>query len=237
VDKDPDSNTEWRSWGKVDPLYGVATTPGKQRDGASPWSDDEFPALGRRDWQGILPAWQRYGLDTSSFEIGCGAGRMTKQLAETFGTVHALDVSEHMIAYAREHVQLANVSFELVNGTELPYADASVGAAFSTHVFQHFDSVAHAVAYFAEIARVLLPGSTMMIHLPVHRWPTIPQFFERLYRLKKRGGDARAWARRQLIRLGVERPIMRYLSYDMNELLPMPESSVHPFLFARRKRT
>ena len=256
VQKAPASNIEWKSWGKRDPLFGVASTKGKERGGANPWSDEEFFAAGRRDWVGLLPYWQRYGIDLAScLEIGCGAGRMTIHLAEMFQRVHAVDVSEDMLAYARERVSGSNVTFELVNGIALPLADASVSAAFSTHVFQHFDSADHAFKYFAEIGRVLAPGGTMMIHLPVYRWPTIarkPQLFDALYRLRKGGGDVRAWARRQLLRAGVGEPIMRYLSYRTDDLFatlpsygftdveivmmkPTPSSSVHPFLFARKQ--
>src|SRR5580698_5764962 len=40
--------------------------------------------------------------DMKVLEIGCGAGRMTRSLAEVFGEVYAVDVSGEMIAKAKE---------------------------------------------------------------------------------------------------------------------------------------
>ncbi len=39
------TNIEWRLWGKRDPLYGVATWPGREKDGKHPWIDSEFDLL------------------------------------------------------------------------------------------------------------------------------------------------------------------------------------------------
>src|SRR5689334_10746121 len=136
------SNVEWRRWGEIDPLYGVASARGRERGGAHPWSDAEFHELGARHWAAFQPAWRRYGLDYAScLEIGCGAGRMTAQLAREFGIVHAVDVSRGMIDYAAERVTGTNVQFHLTDGGSLPIPPASVTAVFSTHVFQHFDSL------------------------------------------------------------------------------------------------
>ena len=53
-------------------------------------------------------------------EIGCGAGRITRALAEVFGQVYAVDVSGEMIAKAK--LALADVPNAHVfqnNGTDL----------------------------------------------------------------------------------------------------------------------
>src|SRR6266849_3636698 len=98
------SNIEWRTWGKTDPLWGVAACEGKRRNGASPWTDPEFYELGAGDWKDYSRHWEQYGVDRRScVEIGCGAGRMTQQLAGFFGSVHAFDVSPEMVEYARSH--------------------------------------------------------------------------------------------------------------------------------------
>jgi ubiquinone/menaquinone biosynthesis C-methylase UbiE len=103
-------------------------------------------------------------------EIGCGAGRLTQAIAHDFGEVYGLDVAEGMIDYARQHVG-ANVKLFVTDGVHVPAPDQSITAVFSVIVFLHFDSNEHAAAYFEEIARVLKPGGTIMIQLPLHRWP------------------------------------------------------------------
>src|SRR5262245_58251070 len=99
------SNREWQLWGRLDPMYAVASWRGKAKDDAAPWTPEEFFALGARDWTDFRKHWERYGLATDScLEIGCGAGRITKQLAASFQSVHAVDVSDAMVALAREHI-------------------------------------------------------------------------------------------------------------------------------------
>jgi len=166
------SNTEWRQWGKCDPLWAVAAWNDKQKAGASPWKEEEFYALGESDWQDFFSHWQHYGLDrTRCLEIGCGAGRLTKQLATAFDQVYAVDVSEEMIACARKNVPGANVQFSLTDGIHVPLPHGSVSAVFSTHVLQHLDTVQIGLNYFNEFYRVLSPTGTMMVHLPVYEFP------------------------------------------------------------------
>ncbi len=214
--KKPRSNREWEAWGRLDPLYGVAAWAGRSKEESNPWTDEEFFELGAADWRDFSKHWERYGLDASScVEIGCGAGRITKQLAAQFETVEALDVSVDMIDYARTHAEADNVRYHHSQGTDIPLADESVAAVFSSHVFQHFDSLSVAQAYFREIARVLVPGGSLMIHLPVHQWPIMPQVFDGMYRARKRIGDLRAFLRQRLMEVGVAKPFMRGLSYPI----------------------
>ncbi|HWF66721.1 MAG TPA: class I SAM-dependent methyltransferase [Acidobacteriaceae bacterium] len=167
----PESNKEWIAWGERDPPWGVASAPGKERGNSAPWTDAEFYALGAQDFADYRAFWNSYGLTTDScVEIGCGAGRMTKQLAQLFGFVHAIDISPAMLDYAKEHVPDKNITWHAGSGTQLPIPDQSVTAAFSCHVFQHFSAESVAYAYFKEIGRVLKPGGTLLIHLPLIRY-------------------------------------------------------------------
>jgi ubiquinone/menaquinone biosynthesis C-methylase UbiE len=253
--KTPATNTEWKKWGEKDPLYGVASWKGREKSGANPWTEEEFYALGQSDWQDFLAQWEKYGLERHTcLEIGCGAGRLTRQMADSFEQVIAVDVSEGMLSFARQHVPAGNVSFVLANGTQLPGEDRSVSAVFSTHVFQHFDSLQYASAYFREIQRILTPGGTLMIHMPVHQWPVnkhLQGLFNVLMSIENRFDDADAWLRRQLIQRNLAKPIMRYRSYPLQyfyatlpqigfadiEIKIFPVSSnqdMHPFVFARK---
>jgi ubiquinone/menaquinone biosynthesis C-methylase UbiE len=174
-------------------------------------------------------------------------------LQHCFEKVFALDISEGMIEYAKKHITGSSVSFLLGDGENIPLPDSSVTSVFSTHVFQHFDSLSHASDYFKEIERVLVPGGTMMIHLPVHHWPAMPGVFELVYRVRKRIGDMRAWIRRRLIRAGMSHHFMRGLSYPVQHLFDIlprldfvdveilvfqttSERAFHAFVFARRKQ-
>lgn len=246
------SNKEWKKWGEIDPLFGVASWQNKERGGSRPWTDQEFYRLGELDWEGFLRHWEMYGVDREScLEIGCGAGRITMQLALFFNQVHAIDVSEQMIQYAKERISNGSVAFHLSNGIDIPLADQSVSSVFSTHVFQHFDSLSVADKYFAEIARTLKPDGTLMIHLPLHRWPSSSVVLRMNYAVQRMIGDIRASGKRVLMHYGMAKPIMRGLSYPIEylfEVLPrhgfddvecaifgaQSNNDPHSFVFARR---
>jgi len=92
-------------------------------------------------------------------EIGCGVGRLTRALARRAGRVVAVDVSEEMIALAREHNGgLANVTWLVGDGTSLSgIEDAAADACFSHVVFQHIPDPAITLGYVTEMGRVLRP--------------------------------------------------------------------------------
>jgi len=151
-----ESNTEWKQWGKQDPLFGVASWANKEKGSVSAWTDEEFYALGESDWRDFYRIWQQYGVSRETcLEVGCGAGRITRQLVNSFDHVQAVDVSEDMIKYARERIGAKNLQFFVVDGIHLPQPDGSVRAIFSTHVLQHLDNVNIGLSYFHEFFRVL----------------------------------------------------------------------------------
>jgi ubiquinone/menaquinone biosynthesis C-methylase UbiE len=166
------SNAEWKQWGKDDPLWAVASWDGKQRGGASPWTDEEFYALGESDWRDFMSHWQHYGVSTEScLEIGCGAGRLTKQLALHFDHVYAVDVSPEMIDRAQKAIERGSVEFSVIDGLHLPQGDGSVKAVFSAHVLQHLDNTDVGFMYFRKFYRVLGAGGTIMVHIPLYQFP------------------------------------------------------------------
>jgi ubiquinone/menaquinone biosynthesis C-methylase UbiE len=214
---EPKSNAEWKQWGREDPLWAVSSWANKQKGGESPWTDEEFYALGESDYQDFFHQWQHYGVDCEScLEIGCGAGRLTRLLAGTFRQVYAVDVSEDMINYARKVVS-ANVQFSVIDGLHLPQADASVKAVFSAFVLQHLDDVETGFSYFREFFRVLEPGGTLMIQLPLYQFPYRSGSMQILTRMMhtftRQLGSIRAdWKRRA----GVK--VMRMTPYPMQPL-------------------
>ena len=215
----PASNKEWKKWGEIDPLFGVASWHNKRIADSSAWTDEEFYALGQLDWEVFSKQWERYGVNREScLEIGCGAGRITKALASYFKQVHAIDVSQNMIDYAQKNISAASVEFSLTNGTDIPLADSSLYSIFSTHVFQHFDSLSVAERYFAELSRVMRPGATLMIHMPVYIWPSKISIYRSIYAVQKRVGDIRAGFMRFLMQCGLAKPIMRGLRYPVDYL-------------------
>ena len=93
-------------------------------------------------------------------EIGCGVGRLTRELAGRAAHVDALDVSEQMLALAREYnPELANVRWLQGDGESLAgIDDDSADVCFSHVVFQHIPDPAITLGYVREMGRVLTDG-------------------------------------------------------------------------------
>ncbi|HTS31215.1 MAG TPA: methyltransferase domain-containing protein [Bryobacteraceae bacterium] len=134
--------------------------------GRDEWGDGDFFASGREtvkeqilsDMTNIC---QGKAADRMRvLEIGCGAGRVTRALADVFGEVHAVDVSGEMVEQARvslarfpnAHVYL-NSGMDLRVVPELPF-----DFAFSFIVFQHIPSHDIVEGYLSEVHRLLRPG-------------------------------------------------------------------------------
>jgi ubiquinone/menaquinone biosynthesis C-methylase UbiE len=245
------SNAEWKQWGKHDPLWGAASWANKQKGGTSPWTEEGFYRLGESDWQSFLAHWRQYGLSTRScLEIGCGAGRITRQLAKSFNHVYAVDVSEDMISCAREAVDCENVEYSVIDGVHLPQPACAVTAIFSTHVLQHLDSTDIGFSYFREFFRVLDTGGTIMVHLPLHRFPgdasALHVLMECLYAVSRRLGNIRSdikrhWGAKTM--RGTSYPIQSLhrslvdLGFQNVEfrLYPLPSNGdLHSFVFATK---
>jgi ubiquinone/menaquinone biosynthesis C-methylase UbiE len=100
-------------------------------------------------------------------DVGTGLGGAARDLARQVGpngSVTAVDVSEAMLAAARDrHAAAADpavdVSYERADVTDLPYDDASFDVVRVERVLQHVAAVDRACA---EMARVLKPGGRLL---------------------------------------------------------------------------
>ncbi len=110
-------------------------------------------------------------------EIGCGVGRLTRPLAARVRSVQALDVSEEMLARARElNGELDNVQWLHGDGRTLaPLPDGAFDACISFVVFQHLPDPELTYGYVREMGRVLRPGGWAAFQvsndLQLHRRP------------------------------------------------------------------
>jgi ubiquinone/menaquinone biosynthesis C-methylase UbiE len=96
-------------------------------------------------------------------EIGCGAGRMTRHLADLFGEVVGVDVSGEMVHQAQDRLRdVGNVQLHETSGVdfaELP--DEHFDLILSAYVFQHVPSAAVIRANLEDAWRVLKPGGAL----------------------------------------------------------------------------
>ncbi|HMB57142.1 MAG TPA: class I SAM-dependent methyltransferase [Arenimonas sp.] len=93
------------------------------------------------------------------FELGCGVGRIGRELAGHFSHWHGLDIAENMLAVARDRLAgIDGVQLDVLTESRLtPLADASVDKGYCVAVFIHMDKEDF-LLYLRDVARVLVPG-------------------------------------------------------------------------------
>ena len=145
----PDSKTWWNRAAREDARWYIAT------------ASDPFFERGRRDTDDLVAfCGLQPSKDKTLLEIGAGAGRMTRRLAELYGRVIALDVSDEMLRLGRGNLLgVGNVEWVLGSGADLDVVpDRSVDAVFSYITLQHVPNRAVVLRYLEEAGRVLRPG-------------------------------------------------------------------------------
>lgn len=152
---------DWDDRAKENARFYVAT-------GNENWTDEEFFASGQltvneeilTDMENICQG--RDPKQMRVLEIGCGAGRVTRALANMFGEVFAVDVSGEMVAQANQALAPFPQSKAFQgNGMDLSVLpdDKPYDFAFSGIVFQHIPSREVIENYVREVARLLRPGA------------------------------------------------------------------------------
>ena len=97
-------------------------------------------------------------------ELGCGVGRIGRQLAPQCALWHGVDIAPNMIAVARDRLAdlpAGRVRLDALDRTALaPCADADYDKAYCIAVFIHMDKEDF-LLYLRELFRVLKPGGRL----------------------------------------------------------------------------
>ncbi len=151
---------DWDQRAKENARYYVNTA-------TTEWTDEDFFASGERtvaeeiltDLGNICQG--KTAEDMRVLEIGCGAGRVTRALANLFGEVHGVDVSGEMVRQAKLALRdRPNAFVYQNNGKDLAVVpELEFDFAFSSIVFQHIPSREIIENYVREVSRLLRPGA------------------------------------------------------------------------------
>src|SRR5580692_4371565 len=148
---------DWNARAREDAGYYVAF-------GRRDQDDAEFFATATDTINGLetelrrIPIAERSGW--KALEIGCGPGRLMRPMSRHFVEIHGVDVSDEMIALAREKLRdIPNAHPHATNGATLgQFADNSFEFVYSYAVFQHIPSRDVVFQYLRETQRVLKTG-------------------------------------------------------------------------------
>jgi SAM-dependent methyltransferase len=161
--------SEWEANARRNALWAILTD--RDRTSAA-WSVDDFFATGRIEVDAVMRALAESGA-TPNFlglflDFGCGVGRNTRILAQRFAGGIGIDVSETMIALARQHSEGdARRAVYAVNRHEgLPeMSDACIDFVYCHIVLQHLPPSLQPV-FVREFLRILRPGGIAAFQVP-----------------------------------------------------------------------
>lgn len=161
---------QWETFGKDDPMRAVLTDLAEQDHS---WDPADFLATGRADIDRIMRIVSRHGFSVGralALDFGCGVGRLTQGLALHFDEVIGVDISDPMLAAAREHNAFPDqVRFVKNVATDLSaFPDREFDFIFTHIVLQHLESPL-AVGYIAEFLRITRPGGLVVFQIPTER--------------------------------------------------------------------
>lgn len=149
----------WAVLGQEDPLWAVLSRADKR---GGRWGVEEFLATGQAEIDAQLDYLQGFGVPRQrrvALDFGCGAGRLTRALADSFEQAVGVDVSASMVAKAQAlNADVGNLRFvENISARLDGVADASIDLVYSCMTLQHIPA-GLALAYVDEFLRVLAPG-------------------------------------------------------------------------------
>jgi 2-polyprenyl-3-methyl-5-hydroxy-6-metoxy-1,4-benzoquinol methylase len=160
--RDAKLESEWERLARHDPLWS-ACTGGKRH---ITWQLDEFLATGAREvcWAtGLAKETSIYPRSQSlAVDFGCGPGRLTGAMADSFAKVIGVDTSQTMVDIARRTHPRESVSF-CKSTTELKAGCADL--IYSTFVLQHL-SRKRTDACLREFSRLLSSDGLLIFQYP-----------------------------------------------------------------------
>jgi SAM-dependent methyltransferase len=127
---------------------------------------ESFAAGGERDLREQILDGLPVSPDWRALEIGCGMGRLLRPLSERVASAVGVDLSQEMIARARDYCAARpNVELHRTDGGLEFLPDASFDFVYSYIVFQHVPRKAYIQRYLREASRVLKPGGILRVQV------------------------------------------------------------------------
>ena len=159
----------WDAFGDADPLFGVLSDPTKY---GGQWRVDDFFESG----DAHVTKWLRIIREAapmhagSCLDFGCGVGRLTRPLAESFLETVGIDVAKSMIAVARRYNKNPRCRFVVNRDPDLRSINtATFDFVHSCLVLQHIPPEV-TIKYIEEFFRVAKPNGVIAFQLPAERY-------------------------------------------------------------------
>lgn len=158
----------WEDLGELDPLWAILSEPEGRHGG---WDIERFFRTGANEIASALDT-ARLFVPTlrggKALDFGCGVGRLTRALAQSFEAAVGVDVSSTMIERARQlNEDVPSCTFECVTTSDLSvFRDRTFTFVYSCRVLQHQPRPQLIAAYVGEFLRLVSDEGVVMFQVP-----------------------------------------------------------------------
>ncbi len=166
----PDTDLDWKKWGRQDPYFGGLASPEYGRDQISA-NREAFFRSGKLFIDDVLTELARFDPHAPrdrALDHGCGTGRLTLPLSEAYRSVVAVDVSPEMLGEAERNARSAgrhNIDFRLADD-RLSKVTETFDLVVSHLVLQHVP-VRRGMAIFRELIGRVAPGGLFYVSVSI----------------------------------------------------------------------
>lgn len=219
-----DSDRAWRRWSETEPYYGVLAEERYRQESFTDHSE-AFWATGPAYLTERMDAAERYFgafARRRALDFGCGVGRLSLPMAQSFETVLGLDVAPAMLAQAQrkaDEAGLANLRFALSDDA-LGAADGRFDLVMSCIVLQHIP-LRRGMAILHRLLDLVELGGIAALQLCVDRRDTPAQAMR--YWVQRHVPGAHALFNRAR-GLPASEPLMQMNAYSLDQVLPLAAS-------------
>ena len=160
----------WDAFGRADPLFGVLSDPTKF---GGQWPIDDFFESGEAHVKKLLRILNELGVSFprgACLDFGCGVGRLTMPLSDSFDRTVGVDIAKSMISVARQHNRRPRCGFILNRDPDLrAFRSSTFDFVHSCLVLQHIPPGV-TLRYIEEFLRVAKPNGLVVFQLPAESY-------------------------------------------------------------------
>jgi SAM-dependent methyltransferase len=172
----------WEDLAATDPFWAILSDPTKKN---GKWPLREFLDKGEQEISVALSRVPAFPHERNrALDFGCGVGRLTRAMSTRFHHCVGVDISEQMVAKARElNCDRDNCEFVVNTSEDLKlFPDGHFDFIYSTIVLQHLVHRSSILAYIREFCRLLNPGGLLIFQVPnyiapIHRMQPVPRLY------------------------------------------------------------
>jgi len=138
--------SEWEELAQADPMWAILSDHNKR---GRKWREDDFFARGEAEIADLL---SRISVARNrALDFGCGIGRLTRALGKQFKEAWGVDISEEMVAEARE----LNPHCRFIATRDLScFPDRNFDLIYTVMVLQHLPSTTAIESYILQFVRI-----------------------------------------------------------------------------------